>query len=107
MILATWWGWGNLESIVLAIALAFLFGYSLTSGPVLRAGVPFRRALSVAFASDTAPISVMALVHNARILLVAGAVDAGLGNSLSRWRLGASLIIAFAFPLPLRRWLTA
>src|ERR671935_2629120 len=46
MILATWWGWGNLASIVLAIVLAFFFGYSLTVGPVLRAGVPFPRAIS-------------------------------------------------------------
>ena len=53
MVLATWWGWGNLASIVLAIILAFFFGYSLTIGPVLRAGVPLRRALPVAFASDT------------------------------------------------------
>jgi len=107
MILATWWGWGNLESIELAIALAFLFGYSLTIGPVLRAGVPFRRALSVAFASDTASISVMEIVDNAFILLVPGAINAGLGNSLFWWSLGVSLIIAFAFALPLNRWLIA
>ena len=64
MILATWWGWGNFASIVLAIVLAFFFGYSLTVGPVLRAGVPFRRALPVAFASDTASISVMEIVDS-------------------------------------------
>src|SRR5204862_3676690 len=72
MVLATWWGWGNLASIVLSIALAFLFGYSLTLGPVLRAGVPFRRALPVAFASDTASITVMEIVDNAFILVVPG-----------------------------------
>lgn len=107
MILATWWGWGNLASIVLAIVLAFFFGYSLTLGPVLRAGVPFRRALPVAFASDTASISVMEIVDNAFILLVPGAINAGLGNSLFWWSLGVSLIIAFAFALPLNRWLIA
>src|SRR3954468_4425755 len=77
MILATWWGWGNFASIVLSIALAFFFGYSLTIGPVLGAGVPFRRALPVAFASDTASISVMEIVDNAFILLVPGAIAAG------------------------------
>jgi len=107
MILATWWGWGNLASIVLSIALAFLFGYSLTLGPVLRAGVPFRRALPVAFASDTASITVMEIVDNAFILLVPGAIAAGLSDALFWWSLGVSLIIAFAFALPLNRWLIA
>ena len=107
MVLATWWGWGNFASIVLAIVLAFFFGYSLTIGPVLRAGVAFRRALPVAFASDTASISVMEIVDNAFILIVPGAIDAGLDESLFWWSLGVSLIIAFAFALPLNRWLIA
>jgi hypothetical protein len=105
MILATWWGWGNAASIALAIVLAFFFGYSLTIGPVLRARVPLRRALPIAFASDTASITVMEIVDNAFILLVPGAIDAGLGNSLFWWSLGVSLIIAFVFALPLNRWL--
>jgi uncharacterized membrane protein YbjE (DUF340 family) len=107
MILATWWGWGNLASIVLAVLLAFFFGYSLTIGPVLRAGVPVRRALPIAFASDTASISVMEIVDNAFILIVPGAIAAGLGDALFWWSLGVSLIIAFAFALPLNRWLIA
>src|SRR5919198_751547 len=107
MILATWWGWGNAASIALAIVLAFFFGYSLTLGPVLRAGVPFRRALPVTFASDTASISVMEVVDNAFILLVPGAIDAELEDGLFWWSLGVSLIIAFVFALPLNRWLIA
>jgi uncharacterized membrane protein YbjE (DUF340 family) len=107
MILATWWGWGNFASIVLAIVLAFFFGYSLTVGPVLRAGVPCRRALPVAFASDTASISVMEIVDNAFILIVPGAIEAELGDALFWWSLGVSLIIAFVFALPLNRWLIA
>jgi hypothetical protein len=107
MVLATWWGWGNLASIVLAVALAFVFGYSLTLLPVLRAGVPIRRALPIAFASDTASIAVMELVDNAFILLVPGAIAAGLGDGLFWWSLGVSLVIAFAFALPLNRWLIA
>jgi uncharacterized membrane protein YbjE (DUF340 family) len=105
MILATWWGWGSVASIVLAIVLAFFFGYSLTLGPVLRAGVPLRRALPIAFASDTASITVMEIVDNAFILIVPGAIDAGLGESLFWWSLGVSLVIAFAFALPVNRWL--
>ena len=107
MILATWWSWGNFASIVLAIALAFFFGYALTVGPVLRAGVPFRRAVPVAFASDTVSISVMEIVDNAFILIVPGAIDAELRDALFWWSLGVSLIIAFAFALPLNRWLIA
>jgi uncharacterized membrane protein YbjE (DUF340 family) len=105
MILATWWGWGNAASIALAIVLAFFFGYSLTLGPVLRAGVPMRRALPIAFASDTASITVMEIIDNAFILIVPGAINAGLGNSLFWWSLGVSLIIAFIFALPVNRWL--
>jgi uncharacterized membrane protein YbjE (DUF340 family) len=107
MILATWWGWGNAASVALSVALAFLFGYSLTLGPVLRAGVPFRRALPVAFASDTASITVMEIVDNAFILLVPGAIAAGLGDALFWWSLGTSLVIAFVFALPVNRWLIA
>ena len=107
MVLATWWGWGDASSIALAIVLAFLFGYSLTVGPVLRAGVPFRRALSVAFASDTASITVMEITDNAFILIVPGAIEAGLGNSLFWWSLAVSLVVAFAFAFPVNRWLIA
>jgi Domain of unknown function (DUF4396) len=91
----------------LSVALAFVFGYSLTLLPVLRAGVPIRRALPIAFASDTASIAVMELVDNAFILLVPGAISAGLGDGLFWWSLGVSLVIAFAFALPLNRWLIA
>jgi hypothetical protein len=107
MVLATAFGWGDVASIALAIVLAFVFGYSLTLGPVMRAGVPFRRALPVAFASDTASISMMELADNAFIVLVPGALAAGLGDALFWWSLGASLVVAFAFAWPLNRWLIA
>jgi hypothetical protein len=107
MVIATWRGWGNTASIALAIALAFVFGYSLTLGPVVRAGVPIRRALPLAFASDTASITVMEIVDNAFILLVPGAIDAGLDKALFWWSLGVSLLIAFVFAFPLNRWLIA
>src|SRR3954471_11375489 len=79
MVIATAFGWGNAASIAIAVVLAFAFGYALTLGPVLRAGVPPRRALSLAFASDTASITVMEITDNAFILLVPGAIDAALG----------------------------
>jgi Domain of unknown function (DUF4396) len=107
MVLATWWGWGDAASIALAVVLAFAFGYSLTLVPVLRAGVPLRRALALALASDTASIAVMEIVDNAFILLVPGAIDAELGDALFWWSLTVGLVVAFAFALPLNRWLIA
>ena len=103
MVLATWWGWGNTASILLAIALAFVFGYSLTMRPVLRAGVGLRRALGVAFAADTVSISVMELMDNAFILAVPGAIAAGLADGLFWWSLLVSLAVAFVVTVPVNR----
>ena len=107
MVIATALGWGNAASIAISVVLAFFFGYALTLGPVLRAGVPLRRALSLAFASDTASITVMEITDNAFILLVPGAIEAGLGEALFWWSLGVSLLVAFVFAFPLNRWLIA
>jgi hypothetical protein len=107
MVLATAFGWGSAASIAVSIALAFLFGYTLTVRPVLRAGVTFRRALRIAFASDTVSITTMEIVDNAFILIVPGALAAGLGDGLFWWSLGLSLVIAFALTVPVNRWLIA
>ena len=107
MVIATQLGWGNAASIALAVALAFVFGYALTLGPVLRANVPFRRAAGLAFASDTLSITTMEVVDNAFILVVPGALAAGLGDPLFWWSLGVSLVIAFVAAFPVNRWLIA
>jgi hypothetical protein len=107
MVIATALGWGNVASIGISIVLAFFFGYSLTLGPVLRAGVPPQRALPLAFASDTASITVMEITDNAFILVVPGAIAAGLGQALFWWSLAVSLLVAFVFAFPLNRWLIA
>ena len=100
MVLATWWGWGNVASVVLAIVLAFLFGYSLTMGPVLRAGVGLRRAVAVAFAADSVSIAVMEIVDNGIVLAVPGAMDATLDTALFWGSLALSLAIAFIVAWP-------
>jgi hypothetical protein len=105
MVLATALGWAGLPSIALAVALAFVFGYALTLRPVVRGGVPFRRAARLALASDTLSITTMEIVDNAFILAVPGAIDAGLGNALFWWSLGLSLLIAFAATVPVNRYL--
>jgi hypothetical protein len=98
-------GLGNAASIVLSIALAFLFGYALTIRSVLRAGIAFRRALGLAFASDTVSIMTMEIVDNAFILVVPGALAAGLADGLFWWSLAVSLVIAFVLTVPVNRWL--
>ena len=107
MVIATALGFGAAASIALAVVLAFVFGYALTIGPVLRAGVPPRRALKLAFASDTVSVAVMELVDNAFLLVVPGALAAGLTDSLFWWSLALSLVIAFVVTLPVNRALIA
>jgi hypothetical protein len=105
MVLATWWGWGNFASIVLAIVLAFFFGYGLTSLPLLRSGMSVREVAPLAFASDTASITTMEIVDNLFILVVPGAIAAGLGDALFWWSLLVGLVIAGAVAYPVNRWL--
>jgi len=100
-------GWGNLETIVLAIVLAFFFGYSLTMLPLLRAGLALAAALPLAFASDTLSIAVMEIVDNAIILVIPGAMEAGLDEILFWGSLAFSLVVAFAAAFPVNRWLIA
>jgi len=107
MVLATWWAFGNAATIALAVALAFLFGYGLTSLPLLRSGMPLRRVAPLALASDTASIGTMEIVDNLFILLVPGAIDAGLGDGLFWWSLAVALVIAGAVAFPVNRWLIA
>ena len=107
MVIATALGWGNAASIAISVALAFVFGYSLTLGPVLRASVPFRRAVGLAVASDTLSLTTMEIVDNAFILFVPGAIAAGLDDALFWWSIGVSLLIAFVAAFPVNRWLIA
>jgi len=103
MVLATWWGWGNSASIVLAIGLAFGFGYSLTILPVLRSGLTLRAAVGVALAADTVSIAVMELVDNAVVFAVPGALAAGLPDWLFWASLAGSLLVAFVVGVPVNR----
>ncbi|TDC91890.1 DUF4396 domain-containing protein [Saccharopolyspora aridisoli] len=103
MVIGTALGWGDLATIALAIALAFLFGYSLTIVPVLRAGVGLGAAIGVAFAADTLSITVMEIVDNLFMVLIPGAMDAGLVSWLFWVSLAAALAIAFVLTVPVNR----
>jgi hypothetical protein len=105
MVIGTALGWSDFATIALAIALAFVFGYALTVGPVLRSGLPLRAAIGVALAADTVSITVMEIVDNAVILAVPGAMDAGLDSWLFWLSLAFALAVAFVVTVPVNRWM--
>jgi hypothetical protein len=105
MVIGTSLGWSDWSTVVLAVALAFVFGYALTMRGVLRAGLPFRRALTVALAADTVSIAVMEVVDNAVMLSVPGAMEAGISSALFWLALAGSLAVAFVVTLPVNRWM--
>jgi hypothetical protein len=107
MVIATALGWGDASSIAIAVVLAFLFGYALTVGPIVRAHVPIRRAAGLAPAADTVSIVTMEIVDNGFILVVPGAMAAGLSDGLFWWSLVVGLAIAFVVAVPVNRWLIA
>lgn len=105
MVIGTAAGWSNTPTVVLSIALAFVFGYALTASGVLRAGLPLKQALRVALAADTVSIAVMELVDNVIMVGVPGAMDAGLTSALFWGALAFSLAAAFVITLPVNRWM--
>jgi Domain of unknown function (DUF4396) len=103
MVIATALGWGNSATIALSVALAFLFGYTLTSLPLFRAGLPFRAIVPIALAADTVSIAIMELIDNGFILLVPGALEAGL-RDLKFWLpLLGGFVIAWPFAFAVNR----
>ena len=105
MIISTALGWATMPSIALAVTLAFIFGYALSMRPLLKHGLGVRKSLRVAFAADTASITVMEITDNAFILAVPGAIHAGLATWLFWGSLGLSLFVAFWVAYPLNRYL--
>jgi hypothetical protein len=103
MVIGTSMGLHNGTTVVLSVALAFFFGYALTMRGVLKAGVPFRAAVKVAFAADTVSIAVMEIVDNAIVLSVPGAMEAGISSVLFWASLVLSLAVAFVVTWPLNR----
>jgi hypothetical protein len=106
-VIGTWRGWGNAATVVISIVLAFVFGYSFTLTPLLRAGVALTTALGLAFASDTLSITVMEIVDNGVVLVIPGAMEAGLGDALFWGSLAFALAVAWVVAFPVNRWLIA
>ena len=105
LIIGTALGWGNWETIALAIVLAFFFGYTLTMLPLLRSGIALTAAIPVALAADTISIAIMEIVDNAIILLIPGAMEAGLASALFWSSLAVALLLAGLVAFPVNRWL--
>lgn len=105
MVIGTALGWGNWETVALAVILAFGFGYALTMAPLVKAGLPFRQVVGLALAADTASITIMEIVDNAIMLAIPGAMDAGLGSPLFWGSLAVALGIAAVAAFPVNRYL--
>ncbi len=107
MVIGTALSWGNAATIALSVVLAFFFGYALTMLPLLRGGLAFGATVGLALASDTVSITIMEIVDNLIMLVIPGAMDAGLGDALFWGSLAVSLVIAGAVAFPVNRWLIA
>ncbi len=107
MVIGTALQWGNIETIVLAVVLAFFFGYVLTLVPLVRSGLALAMALPLAFAADTLSITVMEIVDNVIMLVIPGAMDAHLSSPLFWGSLAVALLIAGAAAFPVNRFLIA
>ena len=105
IVIGTALGWSNVATIVLAIVLAFFFGYGMTILPLLRSGMALGAVLPLAFASDTLSITVMEIVDNLIIVVIPGAMDAGLGSLLFWGSLAFALAVAFVAAFPVNRYL--
>jgi Domain of unknown function (DUF4396) len=105
IVIGTALGWSDVATIVLAIVLAFFFGYGLTMLPLLRSGMALGAVLPLAFASDTLSITVMEIVDNLIIVTIPGAMDAGLGSLLFWGSLAFALAVAFIAAFPVNKYL--
>jgi len=105
LVIGTAIGLHDLASILLAVVLSFVFGYALTMRPLLASGLPFRTAARTAVAADTLSIAVMEIVDNLIVLLIPGAMAAGLLDPLFWGSLVVSLVVAFLVAFPVNVWL--
>jgi hypothetical protein len=105
MAVGTALSWSNSATVLLSVLLAFVFGYGLTMRPLFASGLATGAVLRLAFASDTASITIMEIVDNAIMLLIPGAMEAGLDTRLFWGSLVLSLLVAGATAFPVNRWL--
>jgi Domain of unknown function (DUF4396) len=107
MALATAFGWGNVPQIALAVALAYFFGFLLTSLPLIRARLAPRTIVTTALAADTVSITIMEIIDNLTVVLIPSALAAGLGDPLFWGSIAAGFAIAYPFAFWANRYLIA
>jgi hypothetical protein len=107
MVLGTALGWGNFTTVLVSVVLAFFFGYLLMMQPLLNGGVAFGKAAGLALAADTASITIMEIVDNLIMLVIPGAMSAGLDSIVFWASLAFSLVVAGIAAFPVNRWLIA
>ena len=107
LVIGTALGWTTWPTIALAVILAFIFGYAMTLRPLFRSGMAVGQAMRIALAADTVSITVMEIIDNAVILLIPGAMDAGLASWLFWVSLAGALIIAAIVVFPVNRYMIA
>jgi hypothetical protein len=107
MVISTALNWNNFVTVAVSIVLSFIFGYSLSLLPIVKAGVPFKKALPIALASDTVSITSMEIVDNLLEIIIPGALAASLSSFLFWWSLALSLAVAFIITVPVNRYLIA
>jgi uncharacterized protein DUF4396 len=105
--LGTAFGWGNLATIVLAIGLAYVFGFGLTSLPLFKAGLTFAAIVPIALAADTVSITIMEMIDNLTVLVIPGAMDAGVDEPLLYASVAAGFAIAYPFAFLANRYMIA
>ena len=105
MVVGTWLAWSNGATIALSVVLAFFFGYALTIRPLMTGGLKLAQAARLALASDTASITIMEIVDNLIMVVIPGAMNAGLGSVLFWGSLAVSLAVAAVAAFPVNRWL--
>jgi len=107
MVLSTALQWSAGPSIALAIVLAFVFGYGFSIVPLFRAGLSFKKAMTLVLATDTISIAVMEIVDNGFIMIVPGAIHAGLDTALFWVSMALALVAAFIVAFPVNKYLIA
>lgn len=105
MAIGTALGWGNVATIILAVAVAFVFGYTLTSIPLFRAGLALATVVTTALAADTVSITIMETIDNVAMAFVPGAMDEGLDSALFWGTLAGGFAVAYPFAFLAQRYL--
>jgi hypothetical protein len=107
MIIATALGWGDFASIALAIGLAYVFGFALTARPLVKAGLSAGVVITTALAADTVSITIMEIIDNAFVLMIPGAMEAGVTDPLIYAAIAGGFVVAFPFAWWANRFMIA